>query len=90
MTTTYSAGHDYEVDAVVDETPEHVDFFVRDVNDSYGTNDRAGVEVFALADDGREWKVATMIPGKRIRLHLEAAQIGFQCDPDGYPGTKKV
>ena len=91
MYPTYAAGTDYEPCSPESETPEHVDFYVRDVNDTYGTNDRAGVELFAVSEDGREWPVVTVIPGKRIRVHEVANALGIQGDDgDGYPGVKKV
>lgn len=83
---------DLEDEEEAEQQPEYVTYTIEPVNDTYGTNDRAGVEVVARADDGRSWAVVTLIPGKRIRLHPVAAVLGFQADDDNdnYPGIKQV
>lgn len=89
MVNYHAATELYHEPEVSDSPPSDLDFVVREVEDIYGTNNRQGVELVALADDGREWSVVTVIPGKRIRVHPCAKMLGLQSDGE-YPGVKHV
>ena len=85
----YHAGMPIEEEELIPEPPQDVFFYVRDVEDSYGTNNRAGVELYAADEDGNQWPVVTLIPGKRMRVHPVAKALGFQHEGE-YPGVKLV
>ena len=85
----YHAGMPIEEEELIPEPPQDVFFYVRDVEDSYGTNNRAGVELYAADEDGNQWPVVTLIPGKRMRVHPVGEALGFHSEGE-YPGVKLV